>query len=44
MTDTQIVHLQAVLEEAKIKGKLTIVYQDDLYEIVHVRKLEKGEL
>lgn len=43
MTETQIVHLQAVLEEAKIKGKLTIAYKDELYDIVHVRKLEKGE-
>ena len=44
MTDTQTVHLQAVLEEAKIAGVLKIVYNNELYQIVYSGPVEKGEL
>ena len=40
MTASQTVHLQAVLEEAKIAGTLKIVYNNELYEIVYSGKVE----
>ena len=41
MTESsQRVHLQAVLEEAKIAGVLKIVYNNELYQIVYSGKVE----
>lgn len=37
---SQRVHLQAVLEEAKIAGILKIVYNNELYQIVYSGKVE----